>query len=127
MYEVLLDQITRGVARAGGVQAALFQRSVTLGRKAYGDPSSLSFGERLVNGFLTLTVRRKVGKRFGGRLKAFVSGGAALNPDIGTFFLALGVRLLQGYGQTEAAPVISVNPAARLKSHGRQNARRGRG
>ncbi|MEE3048700.1 MAG: long-chain fatty acid--CoA ligase [Pseudomonadota bacterium] len=117
LYEVLHDRITRGVARAGGVQAALFQRAVTLGRKAYGDPASLSFGERLVNGFLTLTVRRKVGKRFGGRLKAFVSGGAALNPDIGTFFLALGVRLLQGYGQTEAAPVISVNPAARIKIH----------
>ncbi len=117
LYEVLHDRITRGVARAGGVQAALFQRAVTLGRKAYADPVSLSFGERLVNGFLTLTVRRKVGKRFGGRLKAFVSGGAALNPDIGTFFLALGVRLLQGYGQTEAAPVISVNPAARIKIH----------
>ena len=117
LYEVLHDRITRGVARAGGVKAALFQRAVTLGRKAYGDPASLSFGERLVNGFLTLTVRRKVGKRFGGRLKAFVSGGAALNPDIGTFFLALGVRLLQGYGQTEAAPVISVNPAARIKIH----------
>ena len=117
LYEVLHDRITRGVARAGGVQAVLFQRAVTLGRKAYGDPASLSFGERLVNGFLTLTVRRKVGKRFGGRLKAFVSGGAALNPDIGTFFLALGVRLLQGYGQTEAAPVISVNPAARIKIH----------
>ena len=96
LYEVLHDRITRGVARAGGVQAALFQRAVTLGRKAYGDRASLSFGERLVNGFLTLTVRRKVGKRFGGRLKAFVSGGAALNPDIGTFFLALGVRLLLG-------------------------------
>ena len=65
LYEVLHDRITRGVARAGGVQAALFQRAVTLGRKAYGDPVSLSFGERLVNGFLTLTVRRKVGKRFG--------------------------------------------------------------
>ena len=117
LYEVLHDRITRGVARAGGLQAALFQRAVTLGRKAYADPASLSLSERVVNGFLSLTVRRKVGKRFGGRLKAFVSGGAALNPDIGTFFLALGVRLLQGYGQTEAAPVISVNPAARIKIH----------
>ena len=117
LYEVLHDRITRGVARAGGLQAALFQRAVTLGRKAYADPASLSLSERVVNGLLSLTVRRKVGKRFGGRLKAFVSGGAALNPDIGTFFLALGVRLLQGYGQTEAAPVISVNPAARIKIH----------
>ena len=44
-----------------------------------------------------------------------VSGGAALNYEVGVFFLALGVRLLQGYGQTEASPVISANPPARIK------------
>ena len=44
-----------------------------------------------------------------------VSGGAPLNPEIGSFFLALGVQLLQGYGQTEAAPVIGCNPPARIK------------
>ena len=60
-------------------------------------------------------MRRKVGKRFGGRLKAFVSGGAALNYEIGVFFLALGVPLLQGYGQTEASPVISANRPKKIK------------
>ncbi|TAN58823.1 MAG: long-chain fatty acid--CoA ligase, partial [Magnetospirillum sp.] len=47
--------------------------------------------------------------RFGGRLKAFVSGGAPLPVEVGTFFTALGVRILQGYGQTETAPVVSCN------------------
>src|SRR5690606_13522441 len=56
-----------------------------------------------------------VRKRFGGRLKAFVSGGAALNYEIGLFFTALGVRILQGYGQTEAGPVVSANPPRRIK------------
>jgi long-chain acyl-CoA synthetase len=56
-----------------------------------------------------------VAKRFGGRLKAMVSGGAPLNYDVGTFFTALGVRLLQGYGQTEAGPVISCNQPSRIK------------
>ena len=62
-----------------------------------------------------------VAARFGGRLKALVSGGAPLNFEVGLFFTALGVRILQGYGQTEAAPVISVNPAhgARLDSVGK--------
>ncbi len=60
-------------------------------------------------------VRAKVANRFGGRLKAFVSGGAPLNYDIGVFFMALGVRLLQGYGQTETAPVVSCNPPDRIK------------
>jgi long-chain acyl-CoA synthetase len=44
-----------------------------------------------------------------------VSGGAPLNPEIGKFFLALGVPLLQGYGQTEASPVVSANPPNRIK------------
>ncbi len=117
LYEVLHDRIRRGVERQGGRKAALFARAVSLGRKAYADPQSLTFSERLMNAFLELTVRRKVHQRFGGRLKAFVSGGAALNADIGTFFLALGVRLLQGYGQTEAAPLISVNPPGKIKIH----------
>src|SRR3546814_13543316 len=48
-------------------------------------------------------------------LKAFVSGGAPLNYDIGVFFQALGLRILQGYGQTESAPVVSCNPPGRNK------------
>src|SRR5207247_350956 len=59
--------------------------------------------------------RDKVRARFGGRLKAMISGGAPLNPEIGSFFLALGVELLQGYGQTEAAPVVACNPPNRIR------------
>ena len=62
-------------------------------------------------------MRDKVRARFGGRLKALVSGGAPLNPDIGLFFTALGMRLLQGYGQTETAPLISVNRPSDVKLH----------
>src|SRR3546814_6911207 len=54
---------------------------------------------------------------FGGRMKAMFSGGAPLNPEIGIFFQSLGLTFLQGYGQTEAAPVISCNrPSAGLRS-----------
>ena len=60
-------------------------------------------------------VRAKVSERFGGRLKAFVSCGAALNPDIGNFFLSLGVNILQGYGQTEASPIISCNRPGNIR------------
>ena len=62
----------------------------------------LSLDERLLDPVLDRLVRAKLRRRFGGRLKAMVSGGAPLNPEIGSFFLALGVTLLQGYGQTEA-------------------------
>jgi long-chain acyl-CoA synthetase len=60
-------------------------------------------------------VRDKVRRRFGGRLKAMVSGGAPLNLDIGLFFTGLGLRIMQGYGQTESAPVISCNPPNRIR------------
>ena len=64
---------------------------------------------------LDLLIRKKVRQRFGGRLAFFVSGGAALNPDIGSFFLSLGVNILQGYGQTEASPLISANRPGRIR------------
>src|SRR3546814_6334095 len=82
LYEVLHDRILRGVERKGGRSAKLFHDAVRLGRRRYHDPSGLSLGERLYDRLLTLLVRRKVAQRFGGRLKAFVSGGAALNADI---------------------------------------------
>ncbi len=115
LYESIYQRILKGVEKQGGRKAKLFHRTVELGRKRYLDPGSLTLKERIVDAILSLLVRRKVKKRFGGRLKAFVSGGAALNPDIGIFFTALGLRVLQGYGQTEAAPVISVNPPDRIK------------
>jgi long-chain acyl-CoA synthetase len=59
------------------------------------------------------TIKPKVQARFGGRIKALVSGGAPLNPDVGNFFHALGLTLLQGYGQTEAGPVISATAPRR--------------
>jgi long-chain acyl-CoA synthetase len=66
-------------------------------------------GEKITDALLTGLVRRKVQAGFGGRLKALVSGGAPLNYDVGLFFTALGIRILQGYGQTESAPCISCN------------------
>ena len=65
---------------------------------------------------LEKALRPKIRARFGGRIKAMVSGGAPLNPEVGTFFEAMGLNMLQGYGQTEAAPVISCNrPKVGLK------------
>ncbi len=110
LYEVMHDRIRRGVKQAGGSKEKLFNRAVEIGRKRYEDPRSLTLSERLIDVVLTRLVRRKVQAGFGGRLKALVSGGAPLNYDIGVFFTALGVRILQGYGQTESAPCISCNP-----------------
>ena len=115
LYEVLHGRIVAGVERAGGRKRDLFMKALALGRKRIEQPGSLSLGEKALNLLLDVLVRRKVGQRMGGRLKAFISGGAPLNYEVGIFFLALGVRLCQGYGQTEAAPVISCNRPRNIK------------
>ena len=114
LYELLHDRITKGVAAKGGLPEKLFGAAVRLGRKKLAG-ERLGVGEAVLDKLSEVLVRRKVRQRFGGRLAYFVSGGAALNPDIGTFFLALGVNILQGYGQTEASPLISANRPGRIR------------
>ena len=55
-------------------------------------------------------VRKKIKSQFGGELKTFVSGGGALDKDVGIFLNAIGLPTLQGYGLTETSPVVSCNP-----------------
>lgn len=115
LFEVLMTKITRSVKQQGGTKERLFNRAIELGTKRFQEPGSLTLRERIEDIFLEKTVRTKVRGQLGGRLKALVSGGAALNPEVGLFFAALGLRLLQGYGQTEASPVIAVNRPGQIK------------
>lgn len=117
LFEMLRTRITRGVQADGGLKAKLFDRALALGFKVQRDRQPLSIFEKLEDWFLNRTVRKKVRKQFGGRLKALVSGGAPLSPDVGYFFASLGLPLMQGYGQTESGPVVSVNPPWAPKMH----------
>ncbi|WP_159350433.1 AMP-dependent synthetase/ligase [Roseomonas harenae] len=108
LFEVLRARILAGLEKEKPWKRKLFERAVTLGlRKMDGPPLNLL--ERLEDAVLDRLVRAKVRARFGRRLTAMVSGGARLDPDLSGFFLALGVTVLQGYGQTEAGPVVAVN------------------
>ncbi len=115
LYESMRARILQGLKTQSGFKRNMFQLAVELGTKRIENPGSLSVWDRARDTVCEALVRSKVSKRFGGRLKAMVSGGAPLNYDIGMFFLALGVRLLQGYGQTEAGPVISANLVNKIK------------
>jgi long-chain acyl-CoA synthetase len=117
LYEMMHTRILRGVEKEGGKKEALFMKTLELGKKAFTAPDTLTLMEKVQNFVLEKLVRKKIAQRFGGRLKAFVSGGAPLNPDIGLFFTALGVRILQGYGQTESGPVVCVNVPQKVKMH----------
>ena len=114
LYETMYGRIMRGVEKAGGAKEKLFRTALELGsKKLRGE--RLSLGESVRNAVVEKLVRNKVRANFGGRLKALVSGGAPLNYDIGVFFSSLGLTLLQGYGQTESAPVISCNVPGGVK------------
>lgn len=114
LFEVLRTRISKAVEKQGRLSAYLLDRAVAIGgkRAAGGVPIQ----DQPMNLILKATLLPKISRRFGGRMKAMVSGGAPLNPEVGIFFQSLGLTFLQGYGQTEAAPVISCNrPSAGLK------------
>ncbi|HET6466853.1 MAG TPA: AMP-binding protein, partial [Geminicoccaceae bacterium] len=115
LYEVFRQRMVSTVARQGGLNARLFHKAVELGSRRYRNGGRLSLVDDLLDRALERLVRDKVRARFGGRLKAMVSGGAPLNFEVGLFFTALGLPAAQGYGQTEASPVVSVNPPWRAK------------
>ena len=107
LFEVLRTRIMKQVEKQGRLPAAMMYRALDIAtRRAAGKGK---FADKLVDMVLERTLRPKIRARFGGRMKALVSGGAPLNPEVGIFFEAMGLTLLQGYGQTEAGPVISVN------------------
>jgi len=113
VLEVIRARVLNQAARQPAWRRWLFERAMAIGhRRAAGEV--LATAERLFDPLLERLVRRRVRARFGGRLHMIMSGGARLEPDIGWFFLALGMPLMQGYGQTEAGPVISANAPDRI-------------
>jgi len=115
VLEVIRGRIIQGVQRGPAWKRFLFDQALALGLKRL-DGQTLTLRENLLDKLLDRLVRAKVAARFGGRLRIAISGGARLEPEIGRFYLALGLRLLQGYGQTEAGPVISANLPLRIRT-----------
>ncbi|MFL6758349.1 AMP-dependent synthetase/ligase [Sphingomonas sp.] len=107
LFELLRSRIMKSVEAQGGLSKYLLSRALKIGSDR--SNGKLKPWDLPMNGLLSLTLRRKIRARFGGRQKAWVSGGAPLNPEVGVFFQSLGITFLQGYGQTEAAPLISCN------------------
>ena len=118
LFEVLRARIMKQVEKQGRFANYLMDRAMGIGSlKAQGRRGGKGrLRDKPMDLLLERTLRPKIRKRFGGRMKAMVSGGAPLNPEVGVFFDAMGLTMLQGYGQTEAGPVISCNrPKAGLK------------
>lgn len=114
LYEMLYQRMSRMVEKEGGFKRKLFDLTLRLGRMTY-EKKRLSLIEKIQNFACEILLRRKLRQRFGGRIKAMVSGGGPLNYELGVLFVSCGIRVLQGYGQTEFAPVVSCNRAENNK------------
>jgi len=113
-YQNLSNKIKINFDKQKGLKSKLIKKTISLGIKKI-SKINMSFSEKLINYILDILVRKKVKKQFGGRLKAFVSGGGPLDKDIGEFLNAIGLPTLQGYGLTEASPVVSCNSIDNIK------------
>ena len=114
LFEVLRTRIIKQVEKQG--QVANFMMDSALKIAEHSKEGKKRLRDRPLDFLVEKALRPKIRAKFGGRVKAMVSGGAPLNPEVGNFFDAMGLTVLQGYGQTEAGPVISCNrPKAGLK------------
>ena len=113
-YQNLYNKININMKKQTGFKAKLIDATIRLGKKKLLH-EKMTFFEKLLNLITNVLVRKKIKKQFGGNLRAFVSGGGALDKEIGEFLNSIGLPTLQGYGLTETSPVVSCNPIHRIK------------
>ena len=108
-YQNLYQKINANFNKTSGIKRFFIEKMLFLGKKKL-NKTPLDFFEKIQDFLIDIIVRKKIKKQFGGSLKAFVSGGGALDKEIGIFLNAIGLPTLQGYGLTETSPVVSCNP-----------------
>ncbi len=107
-YQTLFIKINMNFERQSGLKRKLINQTLNLGKKIL-KKEELKLTEKITNFLCEILVRKKIRNQFGGNLQAFVSGGGALDQNVGEFLNAVGLPTLQGYGLTEASPVVSCN------------------
>ncbi|MDC2996187.1 AMP-binding protein, partial [Candidatus Pelagibacter sp.] len=113
-YQNLFNKISINFNKQKGLRKKLINLTIELGIKKLKN-NKLQYSEKLIDYVCEIIVRKKIKKQFGGNLQAFVSGGGALDQKIGEFLNSIGLPTLQGYGLTEASPVVSCNIPGKIQ------------
>ena len=113
-YQNLYSKIFLNFSKQKGFKKILIEKTILLGTKIL-NKEKLDLSEKIINLLCEVLVRRKIKNQFGGKLRAFVSGGGALDQKIGEFLNSIGLPTLQGYGLTETSPVVSCNIPGKIK------------
>ncbi|MGC9363366.1 MAG: AMP-dependent synthetase/ligase [Fidelibacterota bacterium] len=117
-YEKVYGKVIDSISAGSVVKQKIFWWAINRGRKAVHKRAADKTVGPLLESELKLAhklVFYKLHERIGGRLRFFVSGGAPLSKEVGEFFSAAGIKILEGYGLSETSPVISVNPLEKPK------------
>jgi long-chain acyl-CoA synthetase len=117
LFERFYNRLMKQMSEEPILRQKIFEWAIGIGKTFI-----VAKRNRVLAPFITLQYRladklvfKKIRERTGGRIKFFCSGGAALSAELGEFFEAIGIRIIEGYGMTEASPVISVNRLDKYK------------
>jgi long-chain acyl-CoA synthetase len=116
-YERIYSRICRSKEKMAPLRRKIFEWGQSIGNEAgrsfEGESPRLQM--KILSPLADALVLKKVRARTGGRIRFFVSGGAALPPEVGRAFAGFGLMVIEGYGMTESSPIISVTPHERIK------------